>query len=192
VPRRLKDLSLAIRRAQAELSQQLGRAARPSELADRLGAPTSKVVEALHAAEAYRCSSLEQTLSCGDTTTTPDGFIGELDAQMCLIEDRETLRPLLAELTPRDRRILGLRFFHELTQSQIAEQVGVSQMHVSRLLHQTLTFLHDRMITAQRSTPEEHPPSELCTSQNPFNDQLPMPPGSLSPGTASPGSPSRQ
>jgi RNA polymerase sigma-B factor len=191
VPRRLKDLSLAIRRAQAELSQQLGRAARPSELADRLGAPTSKVVEALHAAEAYRCSSLEQTLSCGDTTTTPDEFVGELDAQMCLIEDRATLRPLLAELAPRDRKILGLRFFHELTQSQIAEQVGVSQMHVSRLLHQALTFLHDRMTTAQRSTPEEHHPSELCISQNPSNDQLPMSPGSLSPGTASPGSPSR-
>lgn len=192
VPRRLKDLNLAIRRAQAELSQQLGRAARPSELADRLGAPTSKVVEALHAAEAYRCSSLEQTLSCGDTTTTPDEFIGDLDAQICLIEDRATLRPLLAELAPRDRRILGLRFFHELTQSQIAEQVGVSQMHVSRLLHQALTFLHDRMTSAQRSAPEERHSSQLSTARNPLNDHLPMSPGSLNPGTASPGSPSRQ
>jgi RNA polymerase sigma-B factor len=192
VPRRLKDLNLAIRRVQAELSQQLGRAARPSEVADRLGTPTSEVIEALHAAEAYRSSSLEQMLSCGDTTTAPEEFIGELDAQMCLIEDRAMLRPLLAELARRDRVILGLRFFHELTQSQIAEQVGVSQMHVSRLLNQTLRFLHDRMTSSEPSTPEDRPSSQLSSSRNSFNDQLPISPAPLSPGIPTPGPPSRQ
>jgi RNA polymerase sigma-B factor len=142
VPRRLKDLSLAIRGARVELSQQLERSPRPTEIAEWLRLPTSKVLEALHAGEAYRSSSLDQMLSCGDTTAT---YLGELDPDMNLIEDRETLRPLLAELAPRQRTILMLRFFHQLTQSQIAEQVGISQMHVSRLLRQTLAFLQERM-----------------------------------------------
>lgn len=145
VPRQLKDLHVAIRATMAELSQQLGRAPRPSELADRLGVPTSKVVEALQAGQAYRSSSLDELLSSGDTAGTPDSFIGGLDAELSSIEDREALRPLLAELAPRERTILALRFFHQLTQTQIAEQVGVSQMHVSRLLRQTLTHLHQRM-----------------------------------------------
>jgi len=145
VPRQLKDLHVAIRATMAELSQQLGRAPRPSELADRLGVPTSKVVDALQAGQAYRSSSLDELLSSGDTAGTPDSFIGRLDADLSSIEDREALRPLLAELAPRERTILALRFFHQLTQTQIAEQVGVSQMHVSRLLRQTLTFLHERM-----------------------------------------------
>jgi RNA polymerase sigma-B factor len=142
VPRRVKDLSMAIRTTLAELSQQLGRSPRPSEIADRLGLPTSKVLEALHAGEAYRSASLDEMLSCGDTPAT---YIGELDSQMSLIDDRETLRPLLAELPPRERAILILRFFHQLTQTQIAEQVGLSQMHVSRVLRRTLAFLQERM-----------------------------------------------
>ena len=161
VPRRLKDLTLAIKDAEAELSQHLGQAAKPSQIADRLGVPTAQVIEALHAAKAYRSSSLDEMLSNGDTTTAPDKFIGEPDAPMCLIDDRETLRPLLTQLAPRERTILALRFFHELTQSQIAEQVGVSQMHVSRLLRQTLTFLHDRM--TKRSTPRKRHSSQLTT-----------------------------
>ncbi|MBV8993502.1 MAG: SigB/SigF/SigG family RNA polymerase sigma factor [Pseudonocardiales bacterium] len=180
VPRRLKDLTLAIRDAQAELSQHLGRAARPSEIADRLGRPTTQVIEALHAAEAYRSSSLEEMLDRGDNATTPDKFFVELDAQLHLIDDREALRPLLAQLAPRERTILALRYFHELTQNQIAEQVGVSQMHVSRLLHQTLAFLHDRMTTPMRSTPQRRYASQRTTSPIPENDQLPTSPASLS------------
>jgi RNA polymerase sigma-B factor len=64
---------------------------------------------------------------------------------MALIDDREALRPLLAELAPRERTILALRFFRQLTQTQIAEQVGISQMHVSRVLRQTLEFLQERI-----------------------------------------------
>ncbi len=145
VPRQLKDLHVAIRATVAELSQQLGRAPTPSELAGRLRVPTSKVIEALQAGEAYRSSSLDELLSSGDTAGTPDSFIGCLDAALSSIEDREALRPLLAELAPRERKILALRFFHQLTQTQIAEQVGISQMHVSRLLRQTLTFLRERL-----------------------------------------------
>ncbi|HZE02289.1 MAG TPA: SigB/SigF/SigG family RNA polymerase sigma factor [Pseudonocardiaceae bacterium] len=145
VPRQLKDLHVAIRATMAELSQQLGRAPRPSELADRLRVPTSKVVEALQAGQTYRSSSLDELLSSGDTAGTADSFIGGLDAELSSIENREALRPLLAELAPRERTILALRFFHQLTQTQIAEQVGISQMHVSRLLRQTLIFLRERL-----------------------------------------------
>jgi RNA polymerase sigma-B factor len=145
VPRRLKDLTLAIRGTVAELSQQFGHSPRPSEIADRLDVPVSEVIEGLRAGEAYRSSSLDEMLSCGEGTTTLGEFVGVLDAEMVLIDYRETLRPVLAELTTRDRTILILRFFHQMTQTQIAEQVGISQMHVSRVLRQTLTFLRNRI-----------------------------------------------
>jgi RNA polymerase sigma-B factor len=129
----------------APLSQQLGRSPRPSEIADRLGVPISRLIEALHAGEAYRSASLDEMFSSGQFTTAHKKCVDDLDAEMTLIDDRETLRPLLAELAPRERTILTLRFFHQLTQSQIAEQVGISQMHVSRVLRRTLECLNKRM-----------------------------------------------
>jgi RNA polymerase sigma-B factor len=149
VPRRLKDLHIAIRGTLAELSQQLGRAPRPSEIAERLDLPVSEVIEGLQAGEAYRSSSLDEMLGSGEGKVTLGEFIGALDAELALIDDREALRPLLAELAPRERTILVLRFFRQLTQTQIAEQVGISQMHVSRVLRQTLVFLQERMASAE-------------------------------------------
>jgi RNA polymerase sigma-B factor len=81
----------------------------------------------------------------GQDAATVSEFLGALDTELALIDDREALRPLLAELTPRDRTILALRFFRHLTQTQIADQVGLSQMHVSRVLTKTLSFLQQRM-----------------------------------------------
>jgi RNA polymerase sigma-B factor len=148
VPRRLKDLHIAIRSTQRELSQQFGRAPRPSEIAERLGLPVSEVIEGLQAGEAYRSSSLDEMLGTGEGKVTLGELIGGLDAELALIDDREALRPLLAELAPRERTILALRFFRQLTQTQIAEQVGISQMHVSRVLRQTLGFLQERMTSS--------------------------------------------
>jgi RNA polymerase sigma-B factor len=148
VPRRLKDLHIAIRGTLAELSQQLGRAPRPSEIADRLGLPISEVLEGLQAGEAYRSSSLDEMLGSGVGTATLGEFIGGLDGELALIDEREALRPLLAELAPRERTIIALRFFRQMTQTQIAEQVGISQMHVSRVLRQTLAFLQERMASS--------------------------------------------
>ena len=145
VPRRLKDLYVAVRSVAAELSQQLGRAPRPSEIATRLGVPTAEVIDALGAGDAYRSSSLDGILSSDGGNATLGELIGSLDDDLALIDDRETLRPLLAELAPRERTILILRFFRQLTQTQIAEQVGISQMHVSRVLRQTLVHLRARM-----------------------------------------------
>jgi RNA polymerase sigma-B factor len=152
VPRRLKDLSLAIKRATDELSQQLGRSPRPKEIAQRLGVSTSTVIDALHAGEAYRSSSLDELLRGDETTAARQTVLAKVDPQMCLIDDRETLRTVLAQLTPRQRTILALRFFHELTQDQIAKQIGLSQMHVSRLIRQTLDLLHQRMTGAKQSS----------------------------------------
>jgi RNA polymerase sigma-B factor len=145
VPRRLKDLHIAIRSTLSDLSQQLGRAPRPSEIADRLGLPVSEVIEGLQAGEAYRSSSLDEMLGSGEGKATLGEFIGGLDSELALIDDREALRPLLAQLPPRERTIIALRFFRQLTQTQIAEQVGISQMHVSRVLRQTLAYLQEQM-----------------------------------------------
>jgi RNA polymerase sigma-B factor len=145
VPRRLKDLHLAIRGTQTELSQRLGRAPRPSEIAEQLGLPVAEVIEGLQAGEAYRSCSLDEMLGSGEGKATLGEFIGGLDSELTLIDDRETLRPLLAELAPREQTILVLRFFRQLTQTQIAEQVGISQMHVSRVLRQILASLQERM-----------------------------------------------
>ncbi|MDQ3763781.1 MAG: SigB/SigF/SigG family RNA polymerase sigma factor [Actinomycetota bacterium] len=144
VSRRLKDLHIAIRSCQTELSQQLGRAPRPSEIAEKLRLPVSEVIDGLQAGEAYRSASVDEMLSRQGTATFGE-FVGDLDNELAVIEDREVLRPLLAELAPRERTILALRFFRQLTQTQIAEQVGISQMHVSRLLSRTLALLQERM-----------------------------------------------
>lgn len=102
----------------------------------------------MQAAEAYQSSSLDQLLGPEDTSGVHTKFLGELDTQLGLVDDRETLRPLLAQLPPRQRTILALRFFHQLTQAQIGEQVGLSQMHVSRLLRRILAFLRQGMASA--------------------------------------------
>jgi RNA polymerase sigma-B factor len=149
VPRRLKDLHIAIRGALAELSQQLGRAPRPSEIAQRLGLPVAEVIEGLQAGEAYRSSSLDEMLGTGEGNATLGEFVGGWDTELALIDDREALRPLLAQLPDRERTILVLRFFRQMTQTQIAEKVGISQMHVSRVLRQTLAFLQERMANAE-------------------------------------------
>ena len=147
IPRRLQSLHTAIRRTLAELSQQLGRAPRPSEIADRLGLPVLDVIEGLQGAEAYRCLSLDDP---GSGTAPLGEIIGSLDHALALIDDRESLRPLLAQLPCQDRTILALRFFHQLTQTQIAEQVGISQMQVSRVIRRTLAFLHERLSGSRR------------------------------------------
>lgn len=145
VPRRLKDLHVSINGAVSELSQSLGRAPRPSEIAERLDVPVSEVLEGLEAAEVYRSSSLDELLSSEKGSATVGELVGEADAELDRVDSRQALRPLLAELPPRERTIVLLRFFGNMTQTQIAEEVGISQMHVSRLLAQTLAQLRTRM-----------------------------------------------
>lgn len=147
VPRRLKDLYLLINSATSELSQVLGRAPRPSELAERLNLPVNEVLEGLEAAQAYRSSSLDEMLSTEESGTTLGDLLGAEDTAPDRVDDQEALRPLLAKLSERERAILMLRFFGNMTQTQIADRIGVSQMHISRLLTQTLARLREQLET---------------------------------------------
>lgn len=145
VPRRLKDMHVSINATVSELSQQLGRAPKPSEIAERLGVPVAEVLEGLEASEAYRSSSLDEMLSSEQGSATVGELVGEADAELDRVDYRQALRPVLSELAERERTIVMLRFFGNMTQTQIAEQVGISQMHVSRLLTQTLGRLRSRL-----------------------------------------------
>lgn len=145
VPRRLKDLHVAINATVSELSQGLGRAPRPSEIAAKLDVPVAEVLEGLEAAQAYRSSSLDEMLTSEEGGATLGDLLGEADAELERVEYQQALEPLLGELPERERTIVMLRFFGNLTQTQIADRVGISQMHVSRLLAQTLVKLRQRL-----------------------------------------------
>lgn len=145
VPRRLKDLHVSINGVVSDLAQQLGRAPKPSEIAARLDIPVSEVLEGLEASEAYRSSSLDEMLSSEKGSATVGELVGEADAELKRVDSRQALRPVLAELGPRERTIVMLRFFGNMTQTQIADEIGISQMHVSRLLTQTLERLRTRL-----------------------------------------------
>ncbi len=146
VPRRLQELRMSIAGATAELSQDLGRSPTVKELATRLEVTEDEVLEGLEAAQSYSTLSLDGAGNDpgGDSPALVD-TLGTDDSALAHVEYRETLRPLLAALPDRERQIVLLRFFHNKTQSQIADEVGVSQMHVSRLLAKSLATLRDAM-----------------------------------------------
>ncbi len=147
VPRRLKELNVRLNSARAELTQLLNRAPTPSELATHVGLDREQVVEGLVAANAYSTRSTEQATLLGgegDGLSLQDTFGGP-DENIQRVIDVQTVHPLLAGLPERDRLVLKLRFFDDKTQSQIAEQIGVSQMHVSRLLSRALATLRDKV-----------------------------------------------
>lgn len=144
VPRRLKELHLRIGVATAELSQRLGRAPTASELARELEMSRDEVVEGLVAGSSYNTLSIDSGGSSdADDVRSIADTLGDVDAGMDRIEDRETLRPLLTALPERERTVVVLRFFESMTQTQIAERVGISQMHVSRLLAKSLAKLRE-------------------------------------------------
>jgi RNA polymerase sigma-B factor len=145
VPRRLKELHLQLGSATAEMSQRLGRAPTPSELAAELDLDREEVIEALIAGSGYNTLSMDSGGSGNDDTPPLTETLGSYDANLDRIENHEALRPLLDALPERERTVVVLRFFESLTQSQIAERVGISQMHVSRLLARTLARLRDEL-----------------------------------------------
>ena len=135
VPRRLQELTRVIASARGTLTQELGRAPTVDELAERAGVSADVVLEGLESAGAY------STVPLDVDTDSSDAYLGFDDSGLEGVENREALRPLLARLPARERRILALRFVRGLSQSQIAAEVGISQMHVSRLLSRTLETL---------------------------------------------------
>jgi RNA polymerase sigma-B factor len=152
VPRRLQELKLAIGNATAALTQDLGRSPTVADLAERLGLTEDEVLEGLESANAYTAISLSTPVGGADGAddggTEIGDLLGDLDPAMARVEDRAALRPLIARLPERERGILAMRFFQNMTQSQIAERIGVSQMHVSRLLSRTLATLRTELTTA--------------------------------------------
>jgi RNA polymerase sigma-B factor len=145
VPRRLQELRMSIGAATAELSQKSGRSPTVAELAEHIGVSEDEIIEGLEGAQAYSTSSLDAQVGGDGSDDAPmlADRLGFEDPDLEGVEYRESLKPLLAALPARERRILVLRFFHGMTQSQIAEEVGISQMHVSRLLAKSLAQLRD-------------------------------------------------
>ena len=146
VPRRIRDLHVQISRATTDLTQTLGHAPTPTELAKYLDTDRDVVVECLVSAEAYNLRSLDAPI--GDEGGRPRmvaDVVGQNDERLEHVTNREALRPLLAALPQRDRDVLEMRFFESMTQSQIAEKIGTSQMQVSRILSRILGELREQL-----------------------------------------------
>jgi RNA polymerase sigma-B factor len=143
VPRRLQELKLSLTKAVGELAQREGRAPTVSELAVHLQMTEEEVLEGLESANAYSTVSLDAPDSGDEDAPAVADSLGMIDEALEGVEYRESLKPLLERLPPREKKILLLRFFGNMTQSQIAAELGISQMHVSRLLARTLAQLRE-------------------------------------------------
>ncbi|WP_030690913.1 RNA polymerase sigma factor SigF [Streptomyces globisporus] len=148
VPRRLQEARVELAKATEELSTRLGRMPTVKELAELMSLTEEEVTEARLASNGYNSSSLDAALSGEDESRDASlaDYIGSEDPAMELVEDFHALAPLIDDLDERDRRIIHLRFVEELTQAQIGERLGCSQMHVSRLLSRTLNRLREGML----------------------------------------------
>ncbi len=150
VPRRVQELTRQLPAATEELLQTLRRAPTNGELAQRLGVSQRDLVSAQLSASAYRPSSLDRG-TAGRLDLRPEVWLGSPDPDLEAVENRTTLRRLLAHLPVREQRILAMRFEADMSQSQIAAAIGISQMQVSRLLAKSLARLHEAFLT------EPHP-----------------------------------
>lgn len=145
VPRSVKELHLAVRRATDELGQQLGRSPTVPDVAEHLGISTDQVVDALAAGSAYSPTSL-QAPSSEEPPQSVDrnAAVGAVDPAFADTEHRVILADLIAALPEREQTIVRLRFYESLTQSEIADRMGISQMHVSRLLRKSLLMMREQ------------------------------------------------
>lgn len=144
-PRRIQELYVRLGGSIAQLSQELGRSPTIAELARDVDASEEEVLEALEAGQGYRATSIEAPVSGADEESLADR-LGEVDPGFGGAERRAELSPLLDKLPHRERVILSLRFAEGLTQSEIAARVGISQMHVSRLLSRSLARLREEYL----------------------------------------------
>jgi len=141
-PRRVQELYLRLGHSVDELSQRLGRAPTVAELAENMGASAQDVIEALEAGHSYRLASIDAPSADGDSMASR---LGSSDEELARAEERMALVPHLERLPERERLILQLRFVEDLTQSEIAERIGLSQMHVSRLIARSLALLREQL-----------------------------------------------
>ncbi|MEV5103923.1 RNA polymerase sigma factor SigF [Streptomyces massasporeus] len=147
VPRRLQEARVQLARATEELRSRLGRTPTVKELSELMSLPEEEVREARLASNGYNSTSLDAAIGGSeDGETALADFIGVDDRALELVEDFHALAPMIAALDERDRQIIQWRFAEELTQAQIGERLGVSQMHVSRLLSRCLARLREGML----------------------------------------------
>jgi RNA polymerase sigma-B factor len=146
VPRRLQELRLEINKISGDLAQNLSRSPTVADLATALSVGEEEIIEALDCSQAYRALSLQAPVSNDENSGELVDLLGDADPGIETVENRAALRPLLATLPPREQRIIAMRFFGNLTQSQIALELGISQMHVSRLLAHALGVLREGLL----------------------------------------------
>ncbi|MDQ5815009.1 MAG: RNA polymerase sigma factor SigF [Actinomycetota bacterium] len=146
VPRRLQELHLELTKVVGRLGQELGRSPTVAEIAKAAGASEEQVLEGLEIAHAYNFTSLDAPIDNEDAGSSSFAdHLGSEDEHLEHLEYRASLAPEMAKLPDRERHILYLRFFKGLTQSEIADRLGISQMHVSRLLNRTLMRLREAL-----------------------------------------------
>lgn len=146
VPRGLQELSLRVSATTDRLTKELGRSPTAADVARALDVTEDEVLEALESSWAYHAASLDApSAGDGDGPTLADR-LGEPETSLDDIDARESLRRVIGGLPARERRILTLRFFGERTQAEIAQELGISQMHVSRLISRTLTRLREHLV----------------------------------------------
>jgi RNA polymerase sigma-B factor len=145
VPRRLQELSLAASKAIEELTQRLDRAPTAKEIADRLGVDENQALEAIELGELYELPSLDRELGedSDESSAVLADYIGQVDIELERFERRARLAQALSELPERERRIIQLRFLQNLSQTEVARRLKISQMHVSRLQHRALQRLRE-------------------------------------------------
>ncbi|MEU6328359.1 SigB/SigF/SigG family RNA polymerase sigma factor [Streptomyces sp. NPDC047049] len=150
VPRRLQELRIDIARAREELESEGSHEPSVAELAARLGLAEDEVAEGLVASNGYDSDSIDRPVQAGGGKQQTTGLVADLmgtdDPALALAEDIQALKPHLAELDDRERTLLQLRFGEEMTQSEIGAELGLSQMHVSRLLTRVCTTLRKRLL----------------------------------------------
>ncbi|MGW7090206.1 SigB/SigF/SigG family RNA polymerase sigma factor [Streptomyces sp. NPDC054871] len=149
VPRRLQELRLDLLKATSVLEQAHGRPPTTAELAEHLNLDEAEVAEGLAAANGYTAVSLDQPADGGDSDDLLTDHIGHQDPDLLKVENVQALKPLIADLPERERKILSLRFVADRTQSEIGRELGLSQMYVSRILTRTLTRLRTNLTAKQ-------------------------------------------
>jgi RNA polymerase sigma-B factor len=149
VPRELQERTLAVSHATETLSKELGRSPKVREVAEHLGCSPERVLEAQEAAASYEAASLDAPAARDDDESASlVDLLGDTDDKYELVEDRQAIASTWAELPEVERQVLELRFMHDLTQREIGERIGYSQMHVSRLLRRALNRLETAALAA--------------------------------------------
>jgi RNA polymerase sigma-B factor len=162
VPRRVQDLRNRVRAARQELAQtSIGRPPTVAEIAERAGMTEEEARAGLEALDSFSALSLDAELpGAGDGYSLQDS-LGGPDAALDVVIDREAVRPALRALPEREKKILYMRFFRDMTQSSIAEDLGISQMHVSRLITRCCTRLRDQAMRDQAMRDQRDRPAQL-------------------------------